>query len=174
MAVSRLVGHKGLHYLIKAYKKLRTEKKLVIVGAGAYTDDYADKLKSLASDNPNIIFTGNQTGIILRELYRNAYLFVQPSESEGLSIALLEAMAYGNAVLISNIPENIEAAGKLGITFRSKDAQDLLTKLEYLLERPQLVRHLGWLGRERAIKCYSWDNIAKETIKVYQEVIKNY
>ncbi|MFH0853870.1 MAG: glycosyltransferase family 4 protein [bacterium] len=171
LAVSRLVGHKGLHFLIAAYKKLKTDKKLVIVGDGVYTDKYVQQLKSLAFNNLNIVFTGNQTGKILHDLYKNAYLFVQPSESEGLSMALLEAMAYGNAVLISDIPENTEATGKLGITFRSKDSEDLLAKLEYLLKNPKLVRRLGLLGIERSKKRYNLDNIVKETIKVYEHIM---
>ncbi|OGF21002.1 hypothetical protein A2Y83_04165 [Candidatus Falkowbacteria bacterium RBG_13_39_14] len=171
LVVSRLIGHKGIHYLIDAYKKIKTDKKLVITGDGAHTNDYVERLKKMAQGNSDIIFTGNQTGIVLQELYRNAYIFVQPSESEGLSIALLEAMAYGNAVIISDIPENIEAASKLGITFRSGDADDLKEKLEYILERPDLVFKLGSLGRKRVERCYNWNNIARETVKVYEEII---
>jgi glycosyltransferase involved in cell wall biosynthesis len=167
VAVSRLVRHKGLHYLIKAYQGLKTDKKLVIVGAAAYTDDYVQELHQLAAGNPNIIFTGNQSGEALRELYSNAYLFVQPSESEGLSIALLEAMSYARTCLVSDIPENLEAIGKAGFAFKDKDAADLRLKLEFLLGQPSLVAHAGGLARKRVEKHYDWDNIGRDVARVY-------
>ena len=83
--------------MIKAYPGLDTTKQLVIVGESAFTDDYAKEIKRLANGQWRIIFTGLQTGKALQELFANAYCFVLPSESEGLSIALLEAGSYGKA-----------------------------------------------------------------------------
>lgn len=172
VAVQRLIRHKGVHYLIEAYNKLRTNKKLVIVGAGTFTDDYVAELKAMAKDNPNIIFTGNQTGRTLNELYSNAYMFVQPSESEGLSIALLEAMAYGKACLVSDIPENREAVGSIGRTFVNKNPMDLALNLLYLLKQEKLVKKMGQLGRTRVAKNYDWDGITKKVIKIYETTIE--
>ncbi|MFH0853956.1 MAG: glycosyltransferase family 4 protein [bacterium] len=169
LSVSRLIGHKGLHYLIKAYNNIKTDKKLVITGDGAHTYNYVKNIKELAKNNSNIIFTGNQTGDALRALYENAYLFVQPSESEGLSIALLEAMSYGNAVLVSDIPENKEAIGDDGLTFKSKDAEDLASKLSSLLSQPLLLENTGKLNQERVKNFYNWDKIVKRTLEVYEE-----
>ncbi|MFH1029960.1 MAG: glycosyltransferase family 4 protein [bacterium] len=173
IAVSRLIGHKGLHYLIDAYKKIQTDKKLVIVGDGVHTDKYVKKLHDMAKNNQNIIFTGNQTGNMLRALYENAYLFIQPSESEGLSIALLEAMSYGKSVLVSDIPENKEAIGDNGRTFRSANSEDLSSKLNYLLTQPSIVHKDGELNKERVKKLYNWDKISKKTIEIYEECINN-
>ena len=66
--ISRLTAEKGIHYLIDAYKKVKTDKKLVIVGDTSDTDDYVALLKEKAGDNPNIIFTGFQSGERLEEL----------------------------------------------------------------------------------------------------------
>lgn len=172
LIVSRLVRHKGIHYLIEAYKKLRTNKKLVIVGAGAFTDNYVWEIKELAANNKNIIFTGEQTGRALSELFSNAYLFVQPSESEGLSVALLEAMAYEKCVLVSDIPENKEAIDEVGFTFKNKDSEDLKKQLLYLFKRKTLVEKIGKLGRIRAREFYNWSDITKNTLKLYREVLK--
>ncbi|MFH0856975.1 MAG: glycosyltransferase family 4 protein, partial [bacterium] len=171
LAVSRLIGHKGLHFLIEAYKNIVTDKKLVIVGDGVHSEKYVARLHNLSEGNSNIIFTGGQTGKILEELYSNAYLFVQPSESEGLSIALLEAMAYENPALASDIEENKEAAGDDGLYFRSKDVSDLQKKLEWALENSLSLKNGGILNRKRAEKFYNWDEIAKNTADVYKEVI---
>jgi len=168
LLVSRLVGHKGIQYLIEAYNSLKTDKKLVIVGAGSFTNDYVKELKTLAKGNKNIIFTGNQTGRELAELYSNAYLFVQPSESEGLSIALLEAMSYGRGVLTSDIPENLEVIKSVGFSFINKDVASLKKKLSYLIDQPALVSARGELGRARVKKFYDWSNITEEVIRVYR------
>ncbi len=168
LLVSRLVGHKGVHYLIEAYKQLKTNKKLVITGDGAYTDKYVKELKTRAQGNKNIIFTGDQTGRTLAELFSNAYLFVQPSESEGLSIALLEAMSYGKCVLYSDIPENQEAAAGAGYSFVNKNIASLKNKLKYLLNHPDRVLSRGESGRARVKEYYNWNNITKEVIGVYK------
>jgi len=172
LAVSRLIKHKGLHYLIRAYSILKNvDKKLVIVGEANYTDNYIKYLKNLAGDNKNIIFTGNQTGETLAELYSNAYLFVQPSEAEGLSIALLEAMSYGKAVLCSDIEPNKEAVANLALTFRNKSIVDLSQKLRYLLDHPEITVEMGLKLQERARIEYNWDNIVKKTIALYESVL---
>ena len=133
LTVARLIKHKGIHYLIQAYQKMEKTfgddpknwpggemKKLVIVGAPSFTDDYSAYLNKLAEQSPNIIFTGFQTGDTLKQLFANAYLYVHPSEAEGLSITILEAMSYGTCVLISNIPENLETNDHSGFSFETK------------------------------------------------------
>lgn len=168
VSISRLIRHKGIHHLIIAYKKLLTDKKLVIVGAGAHTNDYVRELHELAGDDQRIIFTGNQTGRILAELYSNAYAFIQPSESEGLSIALLEAMSYGRACLASDIEANQEALGGTGYLFKTKDVDDLSLKMKDLLMNQNLIE-AGQAALDRVAKEYSWQDIAKKILKVYQE-----
>lgn len=171
LAVSRLVGHKGTQYLISAYKNLNTDKKLVIAGDGAYTDGYVKQLKELAAGNENIIFTGNQTGRALAELFSNAYVFVQPSESEGLSIALLEAMAYGKCVLVSDIIENTQVIENCGHIFKSRNSRSLKTKLFYLLRHPEIIQRYGLSARKLVSKKYSWPKIVSSTIKLYTDQI---
>ncbi len=171
LSVSRLVRHKGIHYLINAYNELKTDKKLVIVGEGAFTDDYTRKIKKLAQDNPNIIFTGKQSGNTLMELYSNAYIFAQPSESEGLSLALLEAMSYGLPVLVSDIPENLEPSGEAGISFRSGDEKDLKEKLNYALSHPSQIKNKGKKAQKRINSEYSLENITKNTLGLYRSML---
>jgi glycosyltransferase involved in cell wall biosynthesis len=172
VAISRIVKHKGLGYLIEAYKNLKTEKKLVIVGEGSFTDHYVQELKEQAKDNENIIFTGNQTGEVLAQLYEGAYLFVQPSESEGLSLALLEAMSRGKAVLVSNIPENLEAISQTGFIFENKNVLDLVEKIKYLLENEFLLKGKGELAQKRIKEFYNWDKVTERINELYKKVVK--
>lgn len=167
LAVARLIPHKGMHELVAAYQRLTTQKKLVIAGDGVYTDRYVQKLYSLAKGNPNIIFVGNQVGTTLATLYAHAYLFVHPSHSEGLSIALLEAMQYGRGILTSSIPENREVIDGVGYTFRTGSVEDLAHKLDFLLRHPELVRRAGVRARTRVQRAYQWDAIVRATEQCY-------
>ncbi|MFH0779348.1 MAG: glycosyltransferase family 4 protein [Parcubacteria group bacterium] len=175
--LSRLVKHKGAHYLIEAFNAMKTKKKLVIAGASAFTDSYVAFLKEKADSNPNIIFAGNVAGggKMWQELYSNAYLFVHPSESEGLPIVILEAMSFGKAVLASDIPENMEVlAGGYGFTFHNKKVNDLKKKLKYALECPTLVNRIGLNGREYVRKNYNWKDIVNSVERVYVEALGAY
>lgn len=175
LSVSRLVKHKGVHFLIEAFKRLEDKNKLpnnfklVIVGSSSKTDDYVRYLKFLSKGRKNIIFTGEQSGISLRELFSHAYVFVQPSLSEGLSISLLEAMGYGLAPLVSDIPENREAVGQAGFTFPAGSVPELEKELAYLLNTPKDVSRMADAAQDRAKREYDWDAIAKKTRSIYQE-----
>jgi glycosyltransferase involved in cell wall biosynthesis len=168
LAVSRLVRHKGLQYLIEAFRRLKTDYRLVIVGGGAHTDDYVAELKSLAAGDERIILAGEQAGDNLTQLFSQAGLFVQPSESEGLSVALLEAMAYGLPVLISDIPENLEAIGGYGQSFHSRDIDDLTVKLQQWLDNPEDGYKLAQQAQIRVRAEYDWFNITNSTLDIYR------
>jgi len=169
LTVARFIRHKGLHWLIKAYKKLQTDKKLVLVGESPYPSEYKDYLIKLARDNNDIIFTGYQTGEALDQLFVNSYLYVHPSEAEGLAITILEAMSYGKTVLISDIPENLEAMEEFGLYFKTGNVDDLTKKLKRLLEDPEYVRETGLKAQEFVDQNYAWKNIAKKVEMLYKE-----
>lgn len=169
LMVSRLVRHKGAHYLIEAFKQLDTNKKLVIVGDSAFTDNYVAELKQMAADDPRIIFTGYQSGQMLEELFSNAYMYVQPSESEGLSIAVLEAGSYGLPVLVSDIPANSEILQGHGYEFMSGSVTDLRDKLKAVLATPdQKLDATGKELKKYIAVTYNWDTITERTLALYQ------
>ena len=167
LTVTRLVKHKGLHYLIRAFQTLNTDSKLVIVGDGAYTDDYVAQLIKLSQNDSRIIFTGERLGNDLAQLFRGARLFVQPSESEGLSITLLEAMAYGVPVLVSDIPANLEAIGDYGWSFRSGDVYELAAKLKECLDNPDRTSQFVEAAQRRIKAEYNWHDITNRTLQIY-------
>lgn len=171
LTVARLVKQKGIHHLIAAYDGFEKEKKLVIVGAGSFGSEYADQVRRLAEGNSSIVFTGFQTGKELAQLYANAYLYVHPSEAEGLAIAILEAMAAGRCVLVSDIPENVESIDHSGLTFVNADPEDLRAKLRELLNHPEVVAQLGGRAREWIRLTYDWDVIAERTESVYRRIL---
>ena len=90
--------------------------------------DYTGQEK--AKGNPDIIFTGFISGNVLGEIYSNAYVVTLPSDIEGMSLSLLEALAYGNAVLCSDIPENTLVTEDKAMHFKKSDVEDLRKQLE--------------------------------------------
>lgn len=173
LTVCRLIPHKGVHYLIQAFNRLdNTNFKLVIVGEGSYTNDYTRQLRVLAGNNPSIVFTGNLDYQDLAAFYTNAYLYIQPSETEGLSLSLLEAQGLGCPALVSDIPENKEAIGSYGFTFKSTNMADLSKKLAYLLVHKDLVTETGLKAKQRVRKTYNWDKIARQTERLYEIVMR--
>lgn len=171
LVVSRLIPHKGVHWLVEAWKKLPTNQKLVIVGDGFFTDDYVQQLKSSAAKDPRIVFTGWLHGRQLHELYAQAGLFVLPSTTEGLPIALLEAASYGRCILTSDIPENREvlATGRaIGYTFRSGDVDDLREKLQLILRRPAINRAMGQRAKRAVAQHYNWERIVSQIEDLYR------
>ncbi|GFO60314.1 glycosyl transferase [Geomonas silvestris] len=168
---SRLVPEKGAHYLISAFRRIATDYKLVIAGDVKGEGGYKETLNSLSGGDPRILFPGYVEGRLLEELFAHAAVYVQPSEIEGLSIALLEAMSYGNCCLVSDIPENREALADTGFTFRNKDIEHLKDQLEKILGFPEEDRESwGRLARTRVERHYSWDHVADEFEGYYRVV----
>lgn len=172
--VSRLIPHKGAHYLVHAWQKLQRESaiqdfKLVIVGDGYYTETYVKALKKLAGDNPNIIFTGFQSGEALAQLLSHAYLFVHPSDNEGTPINVLEAMSYGLPVLLSDIPEHQELIKNKDFLFTHANSQELAEKIKNLLQAdPQKLTLEGKKNTAIVTADYNWKNITEHISELYQ------
>lgn len=168
---ARFVPEKGAHYLTEAFRRINTNKKLVLAGDGSYGDPYATKLKAQADER--IIFPGFVRGPLLQEFLSNAYLYVLPSEIEGLSTGLLEAMSYGNCVLVSDIEENIEVAGEAGYTFKSGSVDDLELKLRNLLDNDVLVKLYRNCSGEHVRSRFDWEKITDQFEALYSSLIEN-
>ena len=168
--ISRLTYEKGIHYLIDAYNSISTDKKLVIAGDTSDTDEYVKLLREKAKDNPNIIFTGFISSDTLYEMYSNAYAVTLPSDLEGMSLSLLEALAYENAVICSDIPENTLVAEDKALYFKKADISDLAQKLEYLCSNPDKVKELREGLKGFVAERYNWKDVAKNTASLYEKI----
>ncbi len=168
--LARLVPEKGAHYLIEAYQELRTDKKLVIAGGDSHAEEYMEKIYGYAEGNANIVLTDFVQGRVLEELFSNAYVFVVPSDVEGMSISLLEAMSYGNCCLVSDIPENLEVVEDKAASFRKGDVADLCAKLRFLLEKEEEVIRYKEVSSRFICDKYNWEEVVDETVRVYGDV----
>ena len=111
------------------------------------------------------------SGSDLEEIVSNAALFVLPSEIEGLSLALLDAMASGVCVLTSDIPENNEVVEGAGFTFHRGDQADLERMLDLLIHNPELRRQSADRERKRIQSQYLWPAIARSIETAYYNVL---
>lgn len=167
--LGRIVPEKGIHFLIKAFKEIKTDKKLVIAGGCSEADGYADELNELAQGDNRIIFVGFVQGRIKHELYSNAYLYCLPSDLEGMPLSLLEAMSYGNCCLTSDIDECVEVVGDKAISFRKGDVGDLCEKLQGLIDDSAAVEEYKAAATDYILKKFSWDDVVEKTIALYKE-----
>jgi glycosyltransferase involved in cell wall biosynthesis len=166
--LGRLSPEKNCHLLIDAYQKLDTPMKLVFAGGSSHTDLYADELRRHQSDR--IRFLNWVSGEDLNELLTHAALFVLPSDLEGLSLALLDAMAAGVCVLTSDIPENLEVVQNTGFTFRTGDADDLARMLGLLLSHPEMREAAANSAKQKIEEQYLWPQIAAQIGQAYNQL----
>jgi glycosyltransferase involved in cell wall biosynthesis len=167
--LGRFSPEKGCHMLIEAYEKLDTSVKLVLAGASSYCDDYSTQLRKHAGERIKILDW--VSGGALDELLTNAMLFVLPSDMEGLSLALLDAMGAGLCVLSTDIPENREAVADAGFTFRKGDAADLANRLRFLIANPSVREAAGMAAKRRIHDTYQWSKITTAVEQVYFETM---
>lgn len=166
--LGRIVPEKGIHYLIEAYEKIDTNKKLVIAGGSSDTDKYFNDLKKLVQENSKVIFTGFVQNQELDELYSNAYIYCLPSDLEGMPLSLQEAMSYGNCCLTSNIPECAEVIEDKGVTFEKSNIDNLRKKLQDLCNNPKKVQKYKLGAQKYILQKYNWDLITECTLNLYE------
>lgn len=167
--LGRFSPEKGCHLLVRAFEQIETEVKLVMAGAASYCDEYSRELRKHASDKIRMLDW--VSGENLDELLTNAMIFVLPSDMEGLSLALLDAMGASLCVLASDIPENREVVEGAGYLFEPGNADDLAERLRFLIANPAVREAAGRTARARIEKEYQWPAIAAEIERVYLQIL---
>lgn len=169
--VGRLVPENCAHHLTEAFSGLDTDCKCVIVGDAPYAKEYITSLRSYAQDDPRIVFTGYVFGKGYYELGSSAYIFVETSGVGGTHPALLEAMAFGNCVVVHNTPENMETMGDAGVAYNGNGgAGSLRQVLKRLLSQPDAVKEYRQRARQRAQTYYTWEAITDAYERLFYKV----
>jgi glycosyltransferase involved in cell wall biosynthesis len=169
--VGRLVPEKGCHYLIEAFRRVKTDMHLVMAGGSSFSDEYVQSLEKLRAGDERIQMIGYVYGEVLEELWSNAYLVAQPSILEGLSLSLIEALSFGRCVLVSDIPENMEVVEDSAVSFRSRDEEDLRAKLQLCVDHPAMVEATAQRCRALGEDRYSWPRLVEATERVYESAL---
>jgi len=175
--VGRLCAEKNLDILLHAWKQT-TQKHpnahLLILGEGGAFRNVEAEIRQLAIDlqlSDTVHFLGRINDV-------NSYLlagdiFALPSSTEGMSNALLEAMAAGNGIVASNIPGNAQliSDGINGLLVPPGGVASLSLALNRLLENSALTATLGKAAKQSAIENFSIDSVADRYIKLYTELL---
>ncbi len=169
--VGRLVPENCAHHLVEAFRGLDTDMKCVIVGDSAYSQEYIASLKASAQGDPRIIFTGYVFGKGYHELGSNAHIFVETSGVGGTHPALVEAMAFGNCVVVYDTLENLETIGEAGLAYNGRTGANSLRQiLSDLLAHPDKVQTYKQLAQQRAQTHYSWEAVTDAYERLFYQV----
>lgn len=170
--VSRLEPENNAHRVIAAFDKVRSGKKLLIVGSAPYSDKYIEELRS--TKDPRVIFAGGVYKEGYHELQANAYCYVQATEVGGTHPALIEAMAAGNCVIANGTPENLEVVADSGLIYPMNDVDELGALLQRVLDDPVLAKSLGEKASARAASVYSWETVTDQYEGLFQDLAKRH
>ncbi len=168
--VGRFIPDKGLQYLIPAFEKLATNKKLVLVGGSPNPSEFEENLKK--TNDPRIIFAGFIYGDDTVTLMKNSYVYIQPSDIEGLSPVVLSVMGLGTPLICSDIKENLYLVQDEAITFRKSDTDDLRSKMQQSLEEREKHLALAANAKQRILKEYSWETITDQYIELFENSLQ--
>lgn len=158
--VSRFEPENNPHRVAAAYRQVGGGLPLVMVGGAPYAGKFIAGFSRGADSR--ILFPGAIYGEGYRELLSHALAYVHATEVGGTHPALVEAMGYGNCILVNDTPENREVAGDVGIWFRAEEPGTLAERMDWVLGHPEEARALGKAAGERAARLFSWERVADQ------------
>ncbi|MFZ4456082.1 MAG: glycosyltransferase family 4 protein [Bacteroidales bacterium] len=163
--VGRFIPDKGVHLLVEAFEKCKTNKKLVLVGGSPNPGPYEAKIRQ--STDPRIIFAGYVYGDDTNRLMKNAYTYIQPSLIEGLSPVILTVMGLGAPLLCSDIVENKYITEENATHFISGDASNLQKQIEYVLANQPLIEAKASAGQKNISERFNWEKITDQFLDIF-------
>ncbi|QQM39365.1 glycogen synthase [Streptomyces liliifuscus] len=182
--VGRITRQKGVPHLLRAVRDIDPAAQVVLCAGAPDTPEIDQEFRDLFQE-----LSGVREGVHwipqmlprpdVIQLLTHAAVFVCPSVYEPLGIVNLEAMACGTAVVASRvggIPE-VVADGETGLLVSVEESAEenvarLARALDSLLADPQAARRMGEAGRERAVREFGWDTVARRTVQLYEEILK--
>ena len=166
----RLDPTKGCHLLLQAFAWLEDSIQLVVVGDMTTVPTYARELQQMADGRVRFVpFIESKSELF--GIVQNARFFVFPSTIEAMSMMLLEVASLGIPVVCSDIPENTNVLGEHALYFKSGDVDGLANKLRWALDHAEALRALGSAAQVWVKQNYSWDVIAEQYEKLYQQML---
>jgi glycosyltransferase involved in cell wall biosynthesis len=172
--VGRLVPEKRPSDLIDAFRAIPGDIRLVIAGGDSFTTSYVNSLRRLAGADERVVFPGYVFGDALRSLYRNAAAFVLPSSLEGMPLTLLEAIASGTPVVVSDIPPHVEVVGRDAPghhIFPTGQVDALRKSVAAVLANAAAEKQGAAVLRERVLRDYSWEAAVDATEQLYDRLV---
>jgi glycosyltransferase involved in cell wall biosynthesis len=155
--------------VVRAYREVRTDLPLVVVGDAPYAREYVEQVKAEADARVQVL--GYRFGDEYHVLQANARFYVQATQVGGTHPALVEAMGHGNAVLAHDVPEHREVLGGAGRYFAYRDEAGLTSQIQSLVDDPSLVAELRRRADERVRALYGWDAVTDAYEAYFAELV---
>jgi colanic acid/amylovoran biosynthesis glycosyltransferase len=171
-----LIWRKGYEYALQSIRVLRDRGinlQFNIVGGGAERDRVVFTIRDLGLENV-VQLRGHESPERVREFLRSSHVFLLSSLSEGISNALLEAMACGVPVVTTDCGGMSEAVtdGVEGFLVPVRDVQAISQALQILWDNPQLRTRMGKLGRERVEKSFSLSRHVDQFLSLCERTVQ--
>lgn len=174
--LARLVPEKRVEDLLRAFEALPVSFQLAVVGKDDPGDSYVAELKKIAASNDRIVFTGFQNRAPVQSLFRNAAVYVLPSELEGLPLSLIECIDAGTPAVVTDIAPHRELLGNTvgyDLFYPPSDVEALRERLQRALAANQHYREVFQLIRNDVRKRFDWEQIAEQTEQLYFKVLSS-
>ena len=171
LAVGDVTPRKNLQRVLDAFRQVLTRRpdaRLIVAGQSLQEDRAFEVAAAGLGDH--VLRTGFVDTDTLHMLYAGARALVFPSLYEGFGLPVLEAMAHETAVITSNASSLPEVAGDAAIIVNPYDPNSIAAAMMQVLDDDVLVQSLVQKGRRR-VQLFSWDNTARQTIQVYEEIL---
>ena len=173
--VGRLTEQKGQIYLVRAMRTVADEMpgaRLLIAGEGELEDELTAEVRRLNLQE-NVFFLGMRTDI--PHLLDSVQIFALPSLWEGLSIALLEAMAASLPIVATRVSgtDQVLEDGRNGIVIEPRDQGAIARGLLALLSDRSMATTLGETARQKVESEHSSDRVAEQYLRVYDRIMSS-
>jgi len=166
--VSRFEPENNPHRVTEAYRRVGGDLPLVMVGGAPYAGRFISSFTRGA--DPRILFPGAIYGDGYRELLTHALAYIHATEVGGTHPALVEAMGYGNCIIVNGTPENREVAGGVALFFNAEEPESLAERLEWVRGHPERARARGRAAARRAAILFSWDRVVDRYAALFQRL----
>jgi len=159
--VGNFYPHKNVENLIKAFSRIDSNHKLILLGPDDYFSKKIVRYIDISNSRKKIILFKNPTLCDLVFFYKNARALIHPSLSEGFGLPLVEAMHFNLPIIASNIPVFKEILDDKYLAFNPTDVGDIRQKIEFSIKSNLKTDYFELLKR------YSFEKMAEETLKLY-------
>ena len=167
--VSRFEPENNPHRVVEAYRRVAGDLPLVMVGGAPYAERFIADLRRLADSR--VLFPGSVYGDGYRELQSQALAYVHATEVGGTHPALVEAMGYGNCLLVNDAPENREVVGDSGLYFQAAAPATLTSLFDQILSDRPAAAELGRRAAARAAEHYCWDKVTRQYVELFEKLV---
>ncbi len=158
--VSRFEPENNPDAVVRAFRAVPGDTKLVLLGAAPYADALLSRVRVEAAGDPRVLLPGALYGEPYHELLANAAVYVHATEVGGTHPALVEAMGFGRPLVVHDTPVTREAAGDAAVYVVARHAESLAAGMTALLSDPAARERSGLAARARARSLYLWDSVA--------------